>query len=56
MGNRVVNYPAHQDPQVLQSQNQNSLFHAQQVDSYYKFSIVMLFSNRIEIPLTRNQV
>jgi hypothetical protein len=34
-GNRVVNYPVHQDAQVLQSQNQNSLLHAQQVDSYY---------------------
>ncbi|XP_062214293.1 uncharacterized protein LOC133915229 isoform X2 [Phragmites australis] len=30
MGNRVVNYPIHQDAQVLQSQNQNSLLHAQQ--------------------------
>jgi hypothetical protein len=30
-GNRVVNYPVHQDAQVLQSQNQNSLLHAQQL-------------------------
>jgi hypothetical protein len=40
-GNRVVNYPVHQDAQVLQSQNQNSLLHAQQVDSYYLFNIIM---------------
>ncbi|KAL6636742.1 hypothetical protein ACP70R_024314 [Stipagrostis hirtigluma subsp. patula] len=31
MGNRVTNYPVHQDAQVLQPQNQNSLLHAQQL-------------------------
>ncbi|TVU44537.1 hypothetical protein EJB05_03982 [Eragrostis curvula] len=30
VGNRVANYPVHQDAQVLQSQNQNSLLHAAQ--------------------------
>ncbi|XP_062212723.1 uncharacterized protein LOC133913559 isoform X2 [Phragmites australis] len=31
MGSRVVNHPIHHDAQVLQSQNQNSLLHAQQL-------------------------
>ncbi|XP_025794800.1 uncharacterized protein LOC112875243 isoform X2 [Panicum hallii] len=31
MGNRVANYPVHQDAQVLQSQHPNSLLHAQQL-------------------------
>ncbi|WVZ60908.1 hypothetical protein U9M48_010867 [Paspalum notatum var. saurae] len=31
MGNRVASYPIHQEAQVLQSQNPNSLLHAQQV-------------------------
>lgn len=31
MGNRVANYPIHQEAQVLQSQNPNPLLHAQQL-------------------------
>jgi hypothetical protein len=41
MGNRVANYPIHQDAQVLQTQNANSL-HAQQVAI---LAIWFMFSN-----------